>query len=126
MTLEDLPDPEPSAEELAIMHERSDLVCAAVRRLPEAYRRTVALRYFLGIPAVEIARDEGIPILAERVALQEFRRASEIFLASTGHEVCPVIRLDGASVGSGRAGPLTLQLQKGFRARVAAGDDEPR
>jgi D-alanine transaminase len=75
---------------------------------------------------VEIARDGGIPLLAERVTLQEFRRASEIFLASTGHEVCPVIRLDGAPVGSGRAGPLTLRLQKGFRARVAAGDDEPR
>jgi len=75
---------------------------------------------------VEIARDEGIPLLAERVTLEEFRRASEIFLASTGHEVCPVIRLDGAPVGSGRAGPLTLRLQKGFRARVAAGDDEPR
>jgi D-alanine transaminase len=75
---------------------------------------------------VEIARDEGIPLLAERVSLQEFRRASEVFLASTGHDVCPVIRLDGAPVGSGRAGPLTLRLQKGFRARVAAGDDEPR
>jgi len=75
---------------------------------------------------MEIARDEGIPVLAERVTLQEFRRASEIFLTSTGHEVCPVIRLDGASVGSGRAGPLTLRLQKGFRARVAVGDDEPR
>ncbi len=75
---------------------------------------------------VEIARDAGIPLLAERVTLEEFRRASEIFLASTGHEVCPVIRLDGAPVGSGRAGPLTLRLQKGFHARVAAGDDEPR
>lgn len=75
---------------------------------------------------IEIARDGGTPVRAERVGLQEFRRASEIFLAGTGHEVCPVIRLDGASVGSGRAGPITRQLQKGFRARVAAGDDEPR
>ncbi|UCC68402.1 MAG: aminotransferase class IV [Armatimonadota bacterium] len=74
----------------------------------------------------EIAREEGIPLLAERVRLDQFRRASEVFLAGTVHEVCPVIRLDDAPVGSGRAGPLTLQLQKGYRARVAAGDDELR
>ncbi len=74
----------------------------------------------------DIARAEGIPLLAERVQLDRFRRAGEIFLAGTVHEVCPVIRLDGAPVGHGRAGPLTLQLQKAYRARIAAGDDEPR
>ena len=73
-----------------------------------------------------IARDEGFLLLIERTPLEQFRRAGEIFLAGTGCEVCPVIALDDAPVGGGRAGPITLQLQKAFRARIAAGDDAPR
>jgi len=75
---------------------------------------------------LEIARDEGFLLLIERTPLEQFRRAGEIFLAGTGCEVCPVIALDDAPVGAGRAGPITLQLQKAFRARIAAGDDAPR
>jgi len=75
---------------------------------------------------LEIARDEGFLLLIERTPLEQFRRAGEIFLAGTGCEVCPVIALDDAPVGGGRAGPITLQLQKAFRARIAAGDDAPR
>jgi D-alanine transaminase len=75
---------------------------------------------------LEIALDEGLPLLIERTPLEQFRRAGEIFLAGTTSEVCPVIALDDASVGAGRAGPVTLQLQKAFRARIAAGDDALR
>ena len=57
---DDLPDPEPTAEELAILRERADLVYSAVQRLPEAYRRTVALRYFAGLSGAEIAAGEGV------------------------------------------------------------------
>jgi D-alanine transaminase len=75
---------------------------------------------------IEIARAERLPFLAERVPLERFRRASEIFLTGTSHEICPVISLDGQPVGDGKAGAITRRLQNGFRARVAAGDDEPR
>ena len=75
---------------------------------------------------IEIARDESIPLLVERVPLERFRRAGEIFLAGTTHEVCPVISLDGQPVGDGRPGPITLRLQAAFRAHVEAADDEPR
>ena len=57
---EDAPDPDPTAEEIAILRERTELVLDAVRRLPETYRRTVALRYFAGLTAPEIAAGEGI------------------------------------------------------------------
>ncbi len=80
---EDLPDPEPTAEELAILHQRSDLVCAAVRRLPEVYRRTVALRYFLGIPTVEIAQSEGVEAGTIRWRLHEGLRRLWIMLQPT-------------------------------------------
>ncbi len=83
MALEDLPDPEPTAEELAILHGRSDLVCAAVRRLPEAYRQVVALRYFLGVSAVEIAQSEGVEAGTIRWRLHEGLRRLWILLQPT-------------------------------------------
>ena len=82
-SLEDVPDPEPTAEELAILHGRSDLVCAAVRRLPEAYRRTVALRYFLGVTAVEIAESEGVEAGTIRWRLHEGLRRLWVLLQPT-------------------------------------------
>jgi len=58
---EALPDPQPSPEQLALLHEQSHLVYAAVAGLPETYREVVALRYFAGVSAVEIAAAEQIP-----------------------------------------------------------------
>lgn len=74
----------------------------------------------------EIAGDEGLPLVFERVARARFQGADEIFLAGTGHDVCPVIALDGRPVADGRPGPITRRLQQVFAARVAAGDDAPR
>ncbi len=75
---------------------------------------------------IEIARDEGIPLFGERTPVERVRRASEIFLASTTPEVCPIIALDDAPVGSGRAGPVTTRVGDLFHARIEAGDDAPR
>ncbi|MHB8995925.1 MAG: RNA polymerase sigma factor [Armatimonadota bacterium] len=68
---DDLADPEPSAEQLAILHEQGHLVNEAVSRLPEAYRRAIALRYFAGITAMEIAAAEGISAGTIRWRLHE-------------------------------------------------------
>lgn len=57
---EELPDPDPTAEEIATLRERNDLVCQAVQRLPDVYRRTVALRYFAELSTAEIACGEQV------------------------------------------------------------------
>ena len=57
---EDLPDPEPTAEELAALREQRELLYDAVQRLPEVYRRTIALRYFAGLSTAEVAAGEGV------------------------------------------------------------------
>ena len=57
---EDVPDPAPTAEDIAALRERSDLVAGAVRRLPEMYQRTIALRYFAGLSTPDIAASEGL------------------------------------------------------------------
>jgi len=75
---------------------------------------------------IEIARDEGLPVVEERCPIEQFRKADEIFLASTTPEVCPIIALDGKPVGDGKAGPITLRLARAFKRRVEAGDDAPR
>jgi len=57
---DELPDLNPGAEELAMLRERRQMVVAAVRELPEVYRRTVALRYFAEMSGPEIAQAEGV------------------------------------------------------------------
>jgi len=55
-----LPDINLGPEELAILREHRELVVAAVRELPEVYRRAVALRYFAEMSGPEIAQAEGV------------------------------------------------------------------
>ena len=80
---EELPDPDPTPAELAALRQRQDWVQDAVRRLPEAYRRAVVLRYFMGVPAVEIARAEGVEAGTVRWRLHEALRRLWILLQPT-------------------------------------------
>jgi len=75
---------------------------------------------------LEMARDLGIAVREERIARRRLGAMEEVFLTSTMHEVCPVVRLDGVPVGEGRPGPIATRLLAEFRARLAAGDDAPR
>jgi D-alanine transaminase len=75
---------------------------------------------------LEMARDLGIAVREERIARRRLGAMDEVFLTSTMHEVCPVIRLDGALVRDGQVGPIATRLLAEFRARLAAGDDAPR
>jgi len=52
------------------------------------------------------------------VLVTRFREAEEVFLVGTTAEVLPVVRLDGAPVGSGRPGPVAAGLLRGLRALV--------
>jgi RNA polymerase sigma-70 factor, ECF subfamily len=99
--LEEVPDPEPTAEELAILHGRSDLVCGAICRLPETYRRMVALRYFLGATAVEIAQAEGVDAGTVRWRLHEALRRLWVMLQ-------PTLGKESGEDASGHNGTLRL------------------
>jgi D-alanine transaminase len=58
-----------------------------------------------------LASRDGIPVREVRLRLEDFLGADEAFISSTVSEVMPVIRVDGASVGGGRKGPVTSRLQ---------------
>ena len=74
---------------------------------------------------IELARAAGIPVRAAPLAVAALRRASEVFLSSTGGGAIGVSQLDGVPIGgraAGEFGPVTRQLQAGYWAL----HDDPR
>jgi len=63
---------------------------------------------------IEIAKDENIEVKLERVLTSKLDNIREIFLTSSSHIICPVIRLDNKQIGNGKIGNLTSRLSKRF------------
>lgn len=60
----------------------------------------------------ELAAANGIPCRSAPISETELRGADEIWLSAATRGVVPVTRLDGASVGNGRPGPIWQRLRK--------------
>jgi branched-subunit amino acid aminotransferase/4-amino-4-deoxychorismate lyase len=60
----------------------------------------------------------------EPIFAADLPRLDEIFLTGTTNDVMPVTTLDGAPVGTGRAGPVAAQLYAALAERlgIARGD----
>jgi branched-chain amino acid aminotransferase len=74
---------------------------------------------------IELARAAGIPVRAAPLTVAALRRASEVFLSSTGGGAIAVSQLDGVPIGArapGDFGPVTRQLQAAYWAL----HDDPR
>ena len=63
---------------------------------------------------LDIAKNEGIKIKVEKIPLLELENAKEVFITSSSHLVCPVIKIDNKFVGNGVIGDLTSRLKKRF------------
>jgi branched-chain amino acid aminotransferase len=48
------------------------------------------------------------------VPAREVREADEVFVTSTAGGIMPVTRVDGAPVGGGVPGPVTLRLREAY------------
>lgn len=68
-----------------------------------------------------LAAEFGMPVREEAVTLDQFRKADEAFVSSTTIGVMPVTKLDGAPIGTGRPGPITVRLMNELLERMAAG-----
>ena len=70
-----------------------------------------------------IAGDLGLPVREQPIPREMLYAADEVFLTGTASEVTPVRSVDRITVGSGRRGPVTEQIQRRFldvvRGRVA-------
>lgn len=64
---------------------------------------------------LSVAAQLGIPIKLESLPLGAVTGAAEVFFSSSIRELVPVVRLDGAPIGTGQPGPTTLRLLTAFR-----------
>lgn len=80
-------------------------LCTPGRGVLEGITRKVVL---------EIAAEQGLEIHEGFVPVSWLYRASELFLTSTAGGVMPVRTLDGAPVGSGAPGPVTMGLRQTY------------
>jgi branched-chain amino acid aminotransferase len=74
---------------------------------------------------IQMAKDLGYEVRAEPVPREALYTQDEIFFTGTAAEVTPVTSVDRIQVGRGKAGPVTLALQKEFMATVKAEKDDP-
>lgn len=57
-------------------------------------------------------------IKLQDVSRRELMRADECFLTNAPKGMVPVVRVDGAKIGTGRVGPVTKHLMKEFEKKV--------
>ena len=72
---------------------------------------------------LDIADNEGVKTRVERIPLSELENAKEVFITSSSHLVCPVIKIDNNPVGRGGIGVLTDKLKQRF-LKISKGQDD--
>jgi branched-chain amino acid aminotransferase len=63
---------------------------------------------------ITIARELGISVVEQAVPRESLYVADEVFLTGTAPEGAPVRSLDKITIGSGKRGPITQQIQSKF------------
>lgn len=72
------------------------------------------------------AQEMGIPCREKRITRDEVYVADEAFFTGTAAEVMPIRELDRRTIGSGKRGPITEQLQQRYFDQVMGRrDDHP-
>jgi branched-chain amino acid aminotransferase len=74
---------------------------------------------------IQMARDLGYEVRSEPVPRESLYTADEMFFTGTAAEITPVRSVDKIPVGTGKAGPITLALQKHFMETVRAQNSDP-
>ena len=68
-----------------------------------------------------LAAARGIPITERSIRSDELRSADELFITAATALVMPIVRVDGAVIGSGAPGAITMQLRADYIASVRHG-----
>jgi branched-chain amino acid aminotransferase len=63
---------------------------------------------------ITLARDAGFDVREQLMPRESLYTADEVFLTGTASEVTPVRSVDRITVGKGKAGEITRQLQRSF------------
>jgi branched-chain amino acid aminotransferase len=67
---------------------------------------------------ITIAQHAGIPVHVAEIPRDALYTADEIFMCGTAAEVTPVRSIDKIVVGGGKAGPITMQIQRAYMQTV--------
>ncbi len=75
---------------------------------------------------IALAEEMGYKVSARRITRDDLYIADEAFFTGTAAEVTPIREVDSRVIGSGRTGPITAKLQKGFFDIVNGKNDKYR
>lgn len=67
---------------------------------------------------IRLAEESGIPVREQAVPREMLYTADELFFTGTAAEVTPIRSVDRITIGAGRAGPVTRELQSRFMETV--------
>ncbi len=67
---------------------------------------------------LSLAREMGLQVVEGIFEAAEIDGVDEMFLTSSTREIVPIARVDGATIGDGKPGPVTLKLLKAYRSAV--------
>lgn len=63
---------------------------------------------------MHIATDMGLVVKEERIPRELLYISEEVFFTGSAAEVTPISSIDGITIGAGKCGPITKELQKRF------------
>jgi len=69
---------------------------------------------------LELARNLGIPVREEPIAVAEVAKLEEMFIVGTTADVMPVVRLDEMLIRDGKPGPIAARLYRELRSHMDA------
>lgn len=75
---------------------------------------TSALEGITRDTVVQLAQEMGLSIIEKRITRDEVYSADEAFFTGTAAEVTPIRELDRRSIGEGRRGPITTEIQRRY------------
>ncbi|QNM98156.1 branched-chain amino acid transaminase [Chitinimonas koreensis] len=66
----------------------------------------------------KLAAEMGLTVTEKRITRDELYIADEAFFTGTAAEITPIRELDGRSIGEGKRGPITGEIQRRYFAAV--------
>ncbi len=72
---------------------------------------------------IRLARDRGYTVEERHMPREALYIADELFFTGTAAEITPIRSVDKYTIGAGRRGPITEELQNAFFDIVQAGND---
>ena len=73
---------------------------------------------------IELAREAGIEVREVPLTKHDVYVADECFLTGTAAEVIPVVKVDSRTIGTGKPGPMTRDLERAVQEADARSDDQ--